>query len=72
MNAELNFISLIDKCSTLADRIAEFAGDHMEKDPTSISWQDVGDANRLLEMLTEIASTFNLNEPLVIDFDPEA
>ena len=44
-------------CSMNLERLSEWVNeDHMDADPDNITWQDIGDAQRLFEQLLDICS----------------
>jgi hypothetical protein len=57
-----NFIGHIRQAEDLLDLVADHLGNHMEKDPESITWADAGDAARIREMVQDIVSAFGLKE----------
>ena len=54
------FIEHVRDAEEYLEKIQDYLGEHMERDPESLTWGDTGDAARLKNMLEEICETFNL------------
>ena len=54
------FLEHTRKAEEYSAKIQDYLGEHMERDPESLTWGDTGDAARLKNMLEEICETFNL------------
>jgi len=54
------FIRNISEAKEELEKVKDFLGEHMERDPEYITWASAGDAARIRDMLKEITETFNL------------
>ena len=54
MNAINSFVANCAKAQELATEILEIANDHLYADPDNITWANAGDAQRLVNQLSEI------------------
>jgi hypothetical protein len=53
--ATKTFLDNIDAARALVEKLYARIDDHLGVDPGDVTWADVGDAARLVEMLTEAA-----------------
>lgn len=59
-NALKSFLRNIVTARELADKIKEYADEHMHKYPEKINWADVGDSAHLVQALMFIVDEFNI------------
>jgi len=52
------FVVVIEECRKEAEKIYELIEGHLNYSPAEINYTHVGDANRLLVLLTEITDIF--------------